>query len=123
MRRMLDPKEVGGGGNPTQARHAYRIHIYDTACYVVYTTEDIPSLKLRELTTIYYGDEEYKALQLTGAFPLSGYLKNDAGDLLITKYIDVKNKLAGFAYTYNITKAQEETMPISFRYVKVSKLC
>lgn len=119
MRRMLDPTKVGGGST----RHAYRIQIYDSACYVVYTTEDIPSLQLRELTTIYYGDEEYKAIQLTGAFPLSGYLKNDAGDLLITKYIDVKDKLSAFAYTYNITKGETETMSISFRYVKVSKLC
>ena len=120
MRRMLDPKEAGGGA---PARHAYRIYIYDSACYVVYTTEDIPSLKLRQLTTIYYGDEEYKAIQLTGAFPLSGYVNNDAGDLLITEYIDVKDKFGGFAYTYNITKGTTETTPISFRYVKVSKLC
>ena len=119
MRRMLDPKEVGGSSE----RHAYRIQIYNSACYVVYTTEDIPFFKLRELTTINYSDKKREALLLTGVFPLSGYLKNDSGDLLITKYIDVKNKYSGFAYTYNITKATTETLPISFGYVGVSKLC
>lgn len=69
MRRMLDPKEVGG--NTAPSRHGYMVVIDYDCFYEVYTTKDY-DLKVGQYTQVNNIDE-YKELYKPGYYPCGGY--------------------------------------------------
>ena len=71
MRRMLDPKEVGGSTAP--ARHGYMV-VMDHSCYYeVYTTKDY-DFKVGQYTQVNnIRSDEYKELYKPGYYPCGGY--------------------------------------------------
>lgn len=73
MRRMLDPKTIGGG-NTTPARHGYMVVIDYILFYVVLTAKDY-AFKVGQQTEV--GDiksDEYKELYQPGYYPCGGYI-------------------------------------------------
>ena len=72
MRRMLDPKTIGGS---TPARHGYRILVKGNFYYLAYTKKDYPlvgnSIDVNDFKTNPY----YKELRENGDYPAGGYYK------------------------------------------------
>lgn len=75
MRRMIDPKEVGGGGE--SARHGYRIFLKGNFYYLAYTNKDYP-LVIGQATNAYdfKTNPDYQELRENGNYPAAGYYKN-----------------------------------------------
>lgn len=73
MRRMLDPKEVGGGGSTAPARHGYMVVIDYSCFYTVFTTKDY-DFKVGQYTQVNnIASDEYKELYKPGYYPCGGY--------------------------------------------------
>ena len=74
MRRMLDPKELGGGGSTAPARHGYRIIINDKLHYEIYTTKDYDWTigEKINISSKLWTDNNYKELRSPGTYPASG---------------------------------------------------
>ena len=84
MRRMLDPKEVGGGGG---ARHGYTIFVKDvcvdnenvssTFHYEIYTTKNYNlTIGTENAIADFLTNEDYKELRAIGSYPAAGYFAN-----------------------------------------------
>lgn len=74
MRRMLDPKELGGGGNPTPARHCYMIVVNLDFHYIVYTTKDY-NFEIGgepKLISDFATNNEYEELRDVGSYEAAG---------------------------------------------------
>lgn len=87
MRRMLDPKEVGGGGGSTApARHAYRINNNNNYWYIVYSTKDynFEIGKLNYIGSDFNTNDNYKELRSSGVYPANGSV-----NLSETEYLSV----------------------------------
>ena len=76
MRRMLDPKEAGGGGNQTPARHGYRIENNYDYYYIVYSTKNY-NFEIGKLNRItdFNTNDNYKELRSSGVYPANGFIK------------------------------------------------
>ena len=77
MRRMLDPKEVGGGGGSTApARHVYDIVVNGSCTYTVYTTKDFNfPIGKEQIISDFATNDEYKELRAIGTYPATGYIE------------------------------------------------
>ena len=112
MRRMLDPKEVGGGGAP---RHCYSIFVKGRFHYEVYTTKDY-RLQIGKYNNIpdFISNDDYKELRSAGTYPASGIWYNDDAS---KKQIIVQFEItAGGSYYisgYDIVKGNYSTDGIS----------
>lgn len=84
MRRMLDPKEVGGSTAP--ARHAYRINNNNNYWYIVYSTKDynFEIGKSNYIGSDFDSNDNYKELRSSGIYPANGYV-----NLSETAYLSV----------------------------------
>lgn len=97
MRRMLDPKEVGGGST-APARHGYSVVIGNRVHYEVYTEKDY-DFKLREATYIsdFSINSKYQELRSNGVYPASGYYyKNDNEKFICDKVQVSEMESSGF---------------------------
>lgn len=82
MRRMLDPKTIGGGGG--SARHAYRI-VFDDYCWFLSFTEKDYGYQIGQKTNIpkdFYTNDIYKDLLSNGYHPAGGYYNGNNTDML-----------------------------------------
>ena len=73
MRRMLDPKEAGGGGSTAPARHCYMV-LLDSLWYIAITSKDY-GFKIGENTYVpsdFLENDKYKELRSGGIHPAGG---------------------------------------------------
>ena len=85
MRRMLDPKTIGGGGGGS-ARHAYRIVVDNYCWFLSFTAKDY-GYEIGKKTNIpndFYTNDNYKDLLSDGYHPAGGYYKGDSLDLIVS---------------------------------------
>ena len=109
MRRMLDPKEVGGGGS---TRHHYTIIAGSTKFhYEVYTTKEY-GYEPRKLNTVwdFKTNNKFQELRAPGYYPASGTWKDaNTGHIFIANWIQIdssnKIKLCGYDITETGTPA------------------
>ena len=104
MRRMLDPKEVGGGGGEI---HGYRIGGIGTGYYLTFISKNYHYPIGEPQFVSYFGtDDKYKELRTPGVYPAGGYYYNisdksetllrqvrvdDSGTFIISGYDPVSN--------------------------------
>ena len=99
MRRMLDPKEVGGSTAP--ARHAYRIN-NNNYYYIVYSTKDY-NFEIGK--SIYIGSEfdsndNYKELRSSGVYPANGFINYSSPEGSYLSVMQVKiDTSSSYPYT------------------------
>ena len=98
MRRMLDPKTIGGGGSTSTPMHGYSVIIRNQLHYEVYTEKDY-DLKLREVTSIsdFSTNPNYQELHSKGTYPATGYYyKSDNDQVIGDKVIVTEIQSGGF---------------------------
>ena len=130
MRRMLDPKTIGGGGGSTStAMHGYSVVIGDRIHYEVYTQKDY-DLELREATYIsdFSTNPKYQELRSNGLYPASGYYyKNDKTKIIGDKIQVNEIESSGFHTAeyyiqgYNLSNNSYEGTTISGPSISVIK--
>ena len=122
MRRMLDPKEVGGSTAP--ARHAYRITINDSCHYDTYTAKDY-NYKIGEIVSVndFMTNTDYNELHTARYHPASGFYYYSDGDQKIVVNI-VEFDSAGKAYIkgFDFTNSKFKRLRIHRQSVKIIKL-
>lgn len=101
MRRMLDPKEVGGGGSTAPARHAYRINNNNNYWYIVYSTKDynFEIGKSNYIGSDFDKNDKYKELRSSGIYPANGYVNLSDTEYLSVMQITID---ASSSYHYKI---------------------
>ena len=109
MRRMLDPKEVGG----SSTRHAYRI-LFDSLWYIAITSKDY-GFEIGEKTFIpsdFSTNDKYKELRSRGIHPVGGLYKYTTipTDLRLQSAIGIIN-VSG----YDIRNSQGISLSISLK--------
>lgn len=84
MRRMLDPKEVGG--NSTPAMHGFMITISYDCWFLSFSTKDYGFEIGKEYIRPddFFTNDSYKDLRSKGIHPAGGYYDGDSSDLLIS---------------------------------------
>ena len=119
MRRMLDQKELGGGGSGT-ARHGYSVVIGNHIHYEVYTQKDY-DLKLRKATYIsdFSTNTKYQELRSDGVYPASGYYNKNDQKVIGDKVHVMEIESSGFhtadyyVIGYNLSNNSYETIAVS----------
>ena len=120
MRRMLDPKEVGGGGGGGTI-HGYLIIIDDMIQYETFTTEDFGG-EINEPKTIsgFWASTQYQTLRQNGTYPSSGvYTTNDR--TIVAQQVEIK---LGVPYVkgYDIKANSRIKYNVSNSQVKLAKM-
>ena len=119
MRRMLDPKEVGGSSTDP-ARHWYCITDNNKKnYYTIITTKDY-DFPIGKFTAIedFWTNDKYKALPAAGSYPGAGLLSYGSDHILMTRF-DFENDstdmatITGINYETNITW-QDKMQVINF---------
>ena len=113
MRRMLDPKEVGGGGGGSQM-HAYSIFVRNSFHYEVYTTIDL-HLEKRVLHQIndFLTNEDYKELHAIGKYPAAGYINDKkTNNIGIISQLEIMSDNRFFINYFNIPNNNEPIVPV-----------
>lgn len=96
MRRMLDPKTIGGGGG--SSRHAYRILI-DTFCWFLSFSEKDYGYEIgkkRDIPSDFYTNDYYQDLRSKGYHPAGGYYNGNESDLIVSYVRLSDNTIAGY---------------------------
>ena len=127
MRRMLDPKEVGGGST-APARHWYCITSDSKRTYYTIITTNDYDFPIGKFTRIqdFWTNDKYKPLHAAGAYPGSGLLSYGGDNILMTR-LDLENDstkmatITGIRYETNATF--QEKMDISYLGQYVMKMC
>ena len=87
MRRMLDPKTLGGGGGSGGTpRHAYRIVEKNSLWYISYTSKDYNQFKVGKMTDApldILSNDEYQELLSLGTHNAGGIIKDSGYDHLV----------------------------------------
>ena len=121
MRRMLDPKELGGGGG--SAIHTYRIVVDYYCWFLSFTTKDY-GYKIGEKTDIpedFYTNDYYKELLSEGYHPAGGYYNGDKLDLISSYvYISTDYTIGGYRPSTKVTTGS--TLNIENRVVSIVQL-
>lgn len=107
MRRMLDPKELGGGGG--SARHAYRILI-DTFCWFLSFSEKDYGYEIgkkRDIPSDFYTNDYYLDLRSKGYHPAGGYYNGNEADLIVSYVRLSDNTIAGYRQSSKYTASFE----------------
>ena len=115
MRRMLDPKTIGGGGSTAPARHVYRV-LFDSLWYIAITSKDY-GFTIGEKTSVpsdFLTNDKYEELRSGGIHPAGGMYRYTTipTDLRLQSNIGLIN-LSG----YDITKSQGISLSISLNRV------
>ena len=110
MRRMLDPKELGGGST-APARHVYRV-LFDGLWYIAITSKDY-GFEIGEKTSVpsdFLTNDKYKELRSGGIHPVGGMYNYTTipTDLRVQSAIGTMNMTG-----YNIKKSQVLSLGIS----------
>lgn len=113
MRRMLDPKTIGGGST-APARHWYCItNNNKRAYYTIITTKDydFPIGKFTEIQDFWTNDK-YKPLHAAGSYPGAGLMSYGSDNILMTRF-DFENDstdmatITGILYEIHATWQQK----------------
>ena len=101
MRRMLDPKELGGGAPTAPVRHAYRINNNNNYWYIVYSTKDynFEIGKSNYIGSDFDTNDNYKELRSSGIYPANGFVNLSETDYLSVMQIKIDTSLS---YPYKI---------------------
>lgn len=117
MRRMLDPKEVGGG------RHGYRVLVKNSFYYLIYTSKDY-DLEVGLETNIpnFYDNEDYKDLRTSGSYPVGGYYVHKDNSQIVPTEITLKanDPLTIYLKGLNAGTNTPINIPVSWINIKVS---
>ena len=124
MRRMLDPKEVGGSTAP--ARHGYSIFV-KSIHYEVYTTKDYAwKIGKYNYITDFKSNNNYKELRYSGSYPASGiWYNSDGSKKQIIDRFDITANYNLYISGYDIIKGNYSTDGIpddSLNAVSIIKL-
>ena len=101
MRRMIDPKTIGGGGAGS-ARHGYRIKNNYDYYYIVYSTKDYNfEIGKSNSITDFNTNDNYKELRSSGTYPANGFIKfsNPKGAYLSVMEVEID---ASSSYPYAV---------------------
>ena len=100
MRRMLDPKELGGGST-APARHAYRINNNNNYWYIVHSTKDynFEIGKSNYIGSDFDKNDKYKELRSSGIYPANGFVNLSETVHLSVMQIKIDTSLS---YPYKI---------------------
>ena len=123
MRRMLDPKEVGGGGSTAPARHAYMIVISDYCWFLSFTTNDY-GYEIGSKTDIpsdFYTNDRYKDLLSKGYHPAGGYYNGDSLDLIVS-YVSIHTGYSIGGYRPSTKATASSRLNIQNRIVQIIQL-
>ena len=111
MRRMIDPKTLGGGGGLTApARHWYCITDYNKRTYyTIITTKDY-DFPIGKFTAIenFWTDDKYKPLHAAGSYPGAGLMPYGGEKILMTRF-DFENDSTKTATITGIRYEQHNT--------------
>lgn len=112
MRRMLDPKEVGGSTAP--ARHCYMI-VLDSLWYIAITSKDY-GFEIGKKTSVpsdFLNNDKYKELRSGGIHPAGGmYNTTIPTHLRVQSAVDIINMTG-----YDIKTSQAPSLSISLNKV------
>ena len=110
MRRMLDPKELGGGGSTTPARHAYRINNNNNYWYIVYSTKDynFEIGKSNYIGSDFDTNDNYKELRSSGIYPANGFVNLSETTYLSVMQIKIDTS-SSFPYKIQGRKSENGT--------------
>ena len=124
MRRMLDPKEVGGGST-APARHRFMITVSYDCWFLSFSTEDYGFEIGKEYIrpADFYTNDKYKDLRSTGMHPAGGYYNGDSSDLLVsTIYINPSSKYIVKGYKPSIKTSTGTEMNIQNKPTYIYRL-
>ena len=118
MRRMIDPKEIGGGGSTAPAMHAYRINNNNNYWYIVYSTKDY-NFEIGKLTFIedFDRNDNYKELRSSGVYPANGFVNLSSPEGAYLSVMQVKID-ASSPYRYLIQGRQSDNGNFSSTYAQ-----
>lgn len=106
MRRMLDPKTIGGG-NTTPARHCYMVVVDLNFHYIVYTTKDYGFEIGKEPKYIpdFETNSQYEELRAVGYYEAGGISKNslNENEEVVVNYFYVNSSKQCNVSGYDIT--------------------
>ena len=120
MRRMLDPKTIGGGGTP---RHAYRI-VIDNYCWFLSFTENDYGYEIGQMINIpedFYTNDKYKDLLSTGCHPAGGYYNGNNADRLAS-FVQISTGYSIGGYLVTDKRNASFQLNIQNRIVKIVQL-
>ena len=102
MRRMLDPKEVGGSGKTI---HGYRIYpsTGNVNCYYIVYSEADNNWEIGEKKNVQYFPVRHKELLKPGYYPAGGYFESGTGDKIIVSQMYVSVSKSVFPIVYDLT--------------------
>ena len=114
MRRMLDPKTLGGGGGSGGTpRHAYRIISQNSLWYISYTSKDYNQFKIGKMTDVpldILSNDEYQELLSIGTHNAGGTIKDSEYDYIVNWLrIDSKKELGYYDCTLGAYRLQANT--------------
>ena len=121
MRRMLDPKEAGGGGTP---RHAYSITINSSCHYEAYTAKDY-NYKIGEMVSVndFMTNTKYNELRTERVHPASGFYYYADGDLKIVVYgVEVDSAEKTYIRGFDLTNSTFKRLNVIMQSVKITQL-
>lgn len=128
MRRMIDPKELGGGGNPTPEMHCYMVVVNLDLHYIVYTTKNY-AFKIGDepkLIEDFATNNEYEELRAVGSYEAAGVGKNsnNENEEIVANYFTITSTKSYIVAGYNITthKHAAYSLILSKTNWKVSKI-
>ena len=108
MRRMLDPKEVGGSTAP--AMHGYSIFV-KSIHYEIYTTKDYGwQIGKYNYINDFKSNNNYKELRYSGSYPASGsWYNSDGSKKQIIDRFDITAGGSCYISGYDIIKENYST--------------
>ena len=120
MRRMIDPKELGGGGS---AIHAYRIIVSDYCWFLSFTEKDYGYEigKNTDIPSDFYTNDEYKDLLSQGYHPAGGYYNGDQADLIVS-HVNISTRYWIYGYRVSTKTTTGSLFNMKDRIVKIVQL-
>ena len=113
MRRMLDPKTIGGGGGGSSAIHAYRLIEKSSFWYISYTSKDYDQFKIGKMMdapTDFLSNDEYNELLSIGTHTAGGIIKDSGYDHIVISFrIDRKEGLGYYECTFSGYRLQDNS--------------
>ena len=92
MRRMLDPKTIGGGGGGGGSqRHAYTVIGGYSMRYDIYTTKDYDfPIGVKTAVSDFWTNDNYKELRIVNLYPAYGHTSGGGKDIVVSR-IEITN--------------------------------
>ena len=119
MRRMLDPKTIGGGQT-----HAYSIIINGSCHYEAYTAKDY-NYKIGDMVSVddFMTNTDYNELRTVRFHPASGFYYYSDGDLKIVVYgVEVDSQGKSYIRGFDLTNSIYKKLNTIMQSVKIIKL-